>query len=67
MYLQYIVEEDQLQSQSLCISVWKQNTLRENLFIGQVTLPLVSIDLNDPSHYWYTLTEVIFFNLYQYV
>ena len=50
MHLQYIVEEDQLQSQSLCISVWKQNTFRENLFIGQVTLPLVSIDLNDPSH-----------------
>ena len=57
-HLQYIVEENQLPSRCLCISVWNRTSYMQNHFIGLIALPLVTLNLKDPSHCWYILREV---------
>ena len=50
---------DDLTSRTLWLSVWDWDGIGRNQFLGEVCLPISSMDLNDPSPSWYTLLEKV--------
>ncbi len=48
-----------MQSRTLCLSVWDKGTLKRNHFMGEVRLPLTTLDLNDSTDRWYALGEKV--------
>jgi len=50
---------DDLTSRTLWLSVWDWDGIGRNQFLGEVHLPISSMDLNDPSPSWYTLLEKV--------
>ena len=48
-----------LASRTLWLSVWDRDGIGRNQFLGEVRLPISSLDLNDLSPSWYTLQEKV--------
>jgi len=53
--LEYRMPLDVVQRRHLQATVWNQDTLQENEFLGCVLLPLGSIDLASETVEWYPL------------
>ncbi|KAM8939064.1 phosphatidylinositol 4-phosphate 3-kinase C2 domain-containing subunit alpha isoform 2-T2 [Pelodytes ibericus] len=54
--------KDTLSQRELQLSVLSAESLRENFFLGGVTLPLKDFNLNRETVRWYKLTEVPYFS-----
>ena len=59
--LQYIVAPTELNSQTLWLSVWDWDRFGRNQFLGEVRLPLASLDLTDPTEHWHTLQDKVIY------
>ena len=46
-------------SRTLWLSVWDWDRFGRNHFLGEVRLPLSSVDLSDPTQHWYTLQDKV--------
>ena len=57
--IQYQVKADEVQSRTLSLSVWDRGTLKRNHFMGEVRLPLSTVDLDDSTDRWYALGEKV--------
>ncbi|CAI8048698.1 Synaptotagmin-like protein 5 [Geodia barretti] len=55
--LKYIVAPLELNSQTVWLSVWDWDRFGRNQFLGEVRLPLASLDLSNPTECWYTLQD----------
>ncbi len=53
--LQYKVNRADLTGYKLWVSVWDWNALGKNKFLGEVRLPLSSLDLSNAADIKYTL------------
>ena len=56
---QYDVGESELPSRTLWVSVWDWDRFGKNKFLGEVRLPLSSVDFSDSSEHWYQLHEKV--------
>ncbi len=56
---QYEVEESDLPSCTLWVSVWDWDRFGKNKFLGEVRLPLSAINFSDDSEQWYQLYEKV--------
>ena len=50
--------EEVVKGRVLQATLWDCDRFQENLFLGCVTIPLESVDLNRPSEKWYKLTNL---------
>ena len=57
--IQYKQSEVELSSRTLWLSVWDWDRFGRNQFLGEVRLPLSSLDLTDTTDYWYTLLDKV--------
>ena len=53
-----------LDSRTLYVSVWDWDRFGRNQFLGEVRLPLSSLDLTDSTDKWYTLQDKVYKALY---
>lgn len=51
--------EFQVNKKILSASVWDWNILGNNLFLGEVQIPLYSVDLKNPAKKWHKLGEKV--------
>ncbi len=58
-FKQYKVGENEFPTRILWVSVWDWDRLGKNKFLGEVRLPLSTIDFRDCSEQWYQLTEKV--------
>ena len=56
---QYKVSESELGSRTLWLSVWDWDRFGRNQFLGEVRLPLSSLDLTNTADYWYSLQDKV--------
>ena len=56
---QYKVSESELASRTLWLSVWDWDRFGRNQFLGEVRLPLSSLNLTDTVDYWYSLQDKV--------
>ena len=56
---QYKLPQAELDSRTLWLSVWDWDRFGRNQFLGEVRLPLSSLNLNDTKDQWYTLQEKV--------
>ena len=54
---QYSVVKDDLNQRAVWLSVWDQDRFGSNKFLGELCLPLSSLDLSDSIPYWYKLQD----------
>jgi synaptotagmin-like protein len=55
--LEYSVSESELSSRTLWLSVWDWDRFGRNQFLGELRLPLNSLDLTDSTDHWHTLMD----------
>ena len=48
-----------MKTRTLWLSVWDWDQFGSNQFLGEVRLPLSSLDLTDSKDQWYTLREMV--------
>lgn len=58
LFLQYSISEKKLSPCTLWLSVWDWDRFGRNQFLGEVRIPLSSVDLSDMSDHWHPLAEV---------
>lgn len=58
-FSQYEIEESDVTSRTLWVSVWDWDRFGKNKFLGEVRLPLSSIDFGESSEHWYQLYEKV--------
>ena len=56
---QYKQPEAELTSRTLWLSVWDWDRFGKNRFLGEVRLPLSSLDLQDTTDQWYQLKDKV--------
>ena len=61
---QYKVSEGELSSRTVWLSVWDWDRFGRNQFLGELKLPLTSLDLTDNTNRWHTLLDKV--NTYVY-
>ena len=49
----------ELDSRTLWLSVWDWDRFGRNKFLGEVRLPLSSLDLTDSSNHWHYLQDQV--------
>ena len=54
---QYSVVQDDLKQRAVWLSIWDQDRFGSNKFLGELCLPLSSLDLSDSTPYWYKLQD----------
>uniref|UniRef100_A0A8C4R759 C2 domain-containing protein n=1 Tax=Eptatretus burgeri TaxID=7764 RepID=A0A8C4R759_EPTBU len=54
--LKFTISHTQLELRSLWLSVWHYDRLHRNVFLGQLELPLDTLNLGDSPPSWYPLT-----------
>ena len=54
---QYKVSEGELLSRTVWLSVWDWDRFGRNHFLGELKLPLTSLDLTDDTDHWHTLLD----------
>ena len=59
VFLQYDVEEAKLPSRTLWFSVWDWDRLGKNEFLGEVMIPLSTIDLKNCRNQVYALQDSV--------
>ena len=57
--MQYKILESELSSRTVWLSVWDWDRFGRNQFLGEVRLPLTSVDLHSNSQLWYTLMDKV--------
>ena len=57
--LQYEVEREHLKSRTLWFTVWDWDRFGKNEFLGEVKVPLSSVDLSDYRQQWHTLQDTV--------
>ncbi len=57
--LQYRVSHHDLSSHTLWLSVWDWDRFGRNQFLGEIRLPLSTLDLSDSTDQWYTLHDQV--------
>ncbi len=60
LFSQYKVEQVELKLRTLWLSVWDWDRFGRNFFLGEVHLPLSSLDLTDPHDRWHDLLEKVY-------
>ena len=58
---QYKVSQTDLVNRTLWLSVWDWDRLGRNQFLGEIRLPLSTLDLTDSSEHWHTLQDKVGF------
>ena len=57
-YIQYgNISEVEIRKKTLWVSVWHWDRYGRNQFLGEVCLPLSSLDLTDSTDKWFTLQD----------
>ena len=59
-FVQYKYSEADLSSRTLWLSVWDWDRFGRNQFLGEVRLPLSSLDLTDTTNHWYSLQDKVY-------
>ena len=59
---QYSVSESELSSRTVWLSVWDWDRFGRNQFLGEVRLPLASLDLGSDTELWYPLLDKVRFS-----
>ena len=54
---QYKLSHSELSSRTIWLSVWDYDRFGRNQFLGELHLPLSSLDLSYLSEQWYTLMD----------
>ena len=57
--MQYKFSEPELASHTLWLSVWDWDRFGRNLFLGEIRLPLSTLDLVDTTDQWYQLQDKV--------
>ncbi len=57
MYLQCKLDSSEIEKHTLWMSVWDWDRFGHNQFLGEVRLPLSTLNLTDPTEHWYTLLD----------
>ena len=57
--VQYKYSKSELSSRTLWLSVWDWDRFGRNQFLGEVRLPLSSLDLTDTTDQWYSLQDKV--------
>ena len=57
--MQYKFSEPELASRTLWLSVWDWDRFGRNLFLGEIRLPLSTLDLADTTDQWYQLQDKV--------
>ena len=57
--MQYKVSESELSSRTVWLSIWDWDRFGRNQFLGEVKIPLSSVDLLDPESHWHTLLDQV--------
>jgi hypothetical protein len=60
--LEYSVSESELSSRTVWLSVWDWDRFGRNQFLGEVRLPLSSLDLGSDTELWYPLLDKVRFS-----
>ena len=55
-FSQYKISEEEVTSRAMWLTVWSAGRLG-NQFLGEVCIPLGSLDLSDPGEQWYQLHD----------
>jgi hypothetical protein len=63
--IQYKFSEAELSSRTLWLSVWDWDRFGRNQFLGEIRLPLSSLDLTDSTDHWHTLLDKVW-GMYMY-
>ena len=58
-HTQYKVSESELSSRTLWLSVWDWDRFGRNQFLGEMRVPLSSLDLTNTTDQWYTLMDQV--------
>ena len=61
---QYKLSKSELNSRTLWLSVWDWDRFGRNQFLGEVYIPLASLDLTMSGSEWYSLQEKVLEVLY---
>ena len=56
---QYKVSEGELSSRTVWLSVWDWDRFGRNHFLGELKLPLTSLDLRNETGMWYMLLDKV--------
>ena len=56
---QYKVSSSELSSRTLWLSVWDWDRFGRNQFLGEIRLPLSTLDLTDSSEHYYSLQDKV--------
>lgn len=56
--LLYKMPASELRRRTLQVSVWSDGVMRENLFLGQVNIPIAQLDLSKETSRWYALAAL---------
>ena len=56
------MSQSDIPHRTLWLSVWDFDRFGKNQFLGEVRLPLSSVDLNDPAPRWHTLQDKVLCN-----
>ena len=59
LHMQYKLSQSEVPHRTLWLSVWDFDRFGKNQFLGEVQLPLSSVDLNDPTPHWHTLQDKV--------
>ena len=57
--MQYSVTESELSSKTLWLSVWDWDRFGRNQFLGEMKVPLQSLDLWTETDVWYPLVDKV--------
>ncbi len=57
--VQYKYSKTELSSRTLWLSVWDWDRFGRNQFLGEIRLPLSSLDLTDTADQWYSLQDKV--------
>ena len=56
---QYKVSQQDVGSRTVWVSVWDWDRFGRNQFLGEVRLPLASLDLTDATDHWHSLQDQV--------
>ena len=65
LLMQYKLPKSELISRTLWLSVWDWDRFGGNQFLGEVRLPLSSLDLTVSSDQWYRLQDEVYTQQYK--
>ena len=55
--VQYHLTKSELETRTLWVTVWNNDTFGRNDFLGEVTIPLDYYQFNDPAPRWHKLQD----------